>query len=587
MPALNEPPQPRAELLATLARIDGWGPLAWREIHGAWRLGSGVLVVEDRKGGDGSDDDADAVDLILVLHHHRLPLATLPDATCDWVLRQAWQRLIPGTAVRLDTVRPGAAVVATNACYVESAATWERAAPRRMRSTTDACDRESPGSAGLGNLVLRFHAHLPYAGMCLDGKRFARLVRQLSVFARALADGPHPGLAQHRRTVARARALRAALPRHGLVAFLGDGSRLARDRDDRPARHGVPLHAPNGLAVTLDLGRFGKLRGLGIRTGVTAVIGAPYHGKSTLLHALAAGRDDHPPGDGRETVVSLADTLAVQAEDGRIIKAQDLSGFFPRLPGDDTRRFNTDRASGATSMAASVLQGVAAGCRLLLVDEDSAASNAVAIDPLMRRLIGPALTDVATLADLVPALAAAGTSTVIAAGASTAVLAQADRIVRMDAWQPHDRTRTARRLLRRAPRPPADSLVKTWTPPNRVLHDDPDALFGPRHLLTLDVRESERPGIDGRLLDLRRAGWPLDPELVRGAILAAAWCTRLAAGEALDLAALRLRYDHLIAERGVRALDPFATGFVRLPPWLLVTTVLERLPRPAMVSHRP
>ncbi len=559
MPALTEPPQPRAELLATLARIDGWGPLAWREIHGAWRLGSGVLVVEDRKGGDGSDADADAVDLILILERHRLPLATLADATCDWVLRQVWTRLIPGAAVRLDTVRPGAAVAATNACHAE------------------------PAADGGQRLVLRFHAHLPYAGMCLDGRRFARLVRQLGSFARAMADGPHPGLARHRRTVERARALRAALPRHGLVAFLGDGSRLARDQDDRPARHGIPLHAPPGLAVTLDLGRLGTIRGLGIRAGVTAVIGAPYHGKSTVLHALAAGRDDHPPGDGRETVVSLADTLAVQAEDGRSIKAQDLHAFFPRLPGDDAHRFSTERASGATSMAASVLQGVAAGCRLLLVDEDSAASNAVAIDPLMRRLVGPALTGVATLADLVPALAAAGTSTVIAAGASTAALAHAERVVRMDAWRPLDVTRAARSLLRRHPQGRSLSSAMTWNPPSRVLHDDPDALFGPRHLLTIDGREPERPVIDGRRLDLRRAGWPLDAELVRGAILAAAWCTRLAGGSAIDLTALRQRYEHLIATRGVGALDPFATGFVRLPPWLLVTTVLERLPRPALV----
>jgi len=42
--------KPLAELLETVARIDGWGPRAWREVLGVWRLPSCDLGIEEREG---------------------------------------------------------------------------------------------------------------------------------------------------------------------------------------------------------------------------------------------------------------------------------------------------------------------------------------------------------------------------------------------------------------------------------------------------------------------------------------------------------------------------------------------------------
>ena len=529
-------------LRATLRRIDGWGPIAWREILGTWRLGSATVVLEAPEWEAGDDDDERMLFLVL---DHGLGQGD-PAATADWVLRHAWATLLAKPVIHAWTVRPGAAVRATNACW----------------------------SPAPGRIVLRLHFDLPYAGMCNDAKRLGRFLTQVAAFAEDLATRRRrPALLAHRRAVAVQQALRAALPAAGLCAFLAEGSVLPRASDGGPAVGATPLMVPKDLAVTLDLGSLGRHRGLGLRTGVTALAGAPYHGKSTLLGAIAAGAEDHPPGDGREGVVADASLIPVQAEDGRRIAATDLSTFFAALPGADPRCFTTARASGATSMAATVLQGIAGGCRLLLIDEDTAASNLLVIDAGMRRFLGAGLDGTRTLLEHLPAFAAAGISTVLVAGSSTASLAAADRVLIVDHFQPRDATRAARRIA--GPRPP----TPPFTARGRHLGGNPDAMFGPRHFLRIDATEPERPRLKvadrWQVLDLRRSGWSLDGPRVSGAILAAAWCCRLAAG-GCPVAELADRYAAWIAQ-GPAALDPFHTALVTVPPWPLVLAVLERL----------
>jgi predicted ABC-class ATPase len=430
-------------------------------------------------------------------------------------------------------------------------------------------------------LLLRLLVRLPLAGMCCDGKALRRFLTRIERFAQELGrSARRPDLRAHRLAVARQQALRSALTKHGLVAFIGDGARLARAGDGGPLSSCRPWRTPRAARMTIDLGDLGRVHGLGLRHGVTAVAGAPYHGKSTLLAAIAAGRDDHPPGDGRELVVADASTLVVQAEDGRRIKQCDLSGFFAQLPGADSACFSTTRASGATSMGASLVQGVAGGCRLLLIDEDTAASNFLTIDPVMRRLLGRAYDGTTTLLELLPALAASGVSSVLVAGSNSLSLAASDRVLLMEHYQPQDVTTRVARLLGRRQR-----RVSAWILPQRVLHDQPDCLFGPRHFLTVDANEPERPVVNGVALDLRRCGWELDRALVRGALAAAAWCCRLADNQPLDLLALKTRYHDFITRQGVRGLDPFDTALITLPPWQLVVTVLERLERPKLRSR--
>lgn len=561
--AADPSPGPRAELTATLRRIDGWGPGAWREIYRTWRLKQCLLSVDDLEAGISRDEDDRVAAFVVVIPGHALGRpgdAARAAATCDWVLRQAWADLITDAPLTVTTHLPGQVVRATNACLFRP---------------------PSPDEAPA--LTLRLLVRLPMAGMCCDGKALLRFLKRIERFADSVCRRrARPALERHRHAVAAQQALRHALDAHDLVAFVGDGARLARAGDGTAMPGCRPWRTPVKERLTIDLGALGRVRGLGIRRGVTAVAGAPYHGKSTLLAALAAGRDDHLPGDGRELVVSEASVLAIQAEDGRRIKDTDLSRFFAKLPGSDSRRFSTTRASGATSMGASLVQGISAGCRVLLVDEDSAASNFLTIDPVMRTLLGIALNGITTLLDLLPALAATGVSSVLVAGSNHQSLLASDRVLLMQDYQPTDATARMRRLL---PQIRRRARVSATTLPTRVLADETDCLFGPRHFLNVDVTEPERPVVNGTPVDLRRCGWELDKALVRGALAAAGWCCRLADGQPVTTADLRQRYLDFLATHGVRGLDPFDTALITAPPWQLVVTVLERLARPVIRSR--
>src|SRR5699024_6758069 len=165
--------------------------------------------------------------------------------------------------------------------------------------------------------------------------------------------------------------IREMLPKMGLCAFVADGSILPRESgiSPRPMKGGVKFRSPKELEVTLELPHRGKITGMGIRKGITLIVGGGYHGKSTLLKALELGVYDHIAGDGREYVITDSTAMKICAEDGRSIRKTDISMFINDLPnGKDTVGFCTDDASGSTSQAANVVESIEAGTSLLLID---------------------------------------------------------------------------------------------------------------------------------------------------------------------------------------------------------------------------
>ena len=56
-----------------------------------------------------------------------------------------------------------------------------------------------------------------------------------------------------------------------------------------PAKQAVRFASPESLAVEVELPNAGRVRGFGVRVGVTLIVGGGFHGKSTLLEALQAG----------------------------------------------------------------------------------------------------------------------------------------------------------------------------------------------------------------------------------------------------------------------------------------------------------
>ncbi|RSO22833.1 ATPase [Streptomyces sp. WAC 06725] len=247
-------------------------------------------------------------------------------------------------------------------------------------------------------------------------------------------------------------ALRAALPGLGLVAFVADGAVLPRRSgvDDRPAAGGgvVPFASPEELRVSVDLPHAGRVTGMGLREGVTLIVGGGFHGKSTLLRALETGIWDHVPGDGRELVVARPDTVKIRSEDGRRVERVDVHAFVDHLPsGADTTDFRTDNASGSTSQAASLCEAVEAGARVLLIDEDTAATNLMIRDARMQALVAKEREPLTPFVDLVRSLHRDhGVSTVLVMGGSGDYMEVADQVLMMDAYLPSDVTARARQL---------------------------------------------------------------------------------------------------------------------------------------------
>ena len=172
--------------------------------------------------------------------------------------------------------------------------------------------------------------------------------------------------------------IRQRLSALGLCAFVADGSVLPRESgvSQRPMKGAVAFQSPPELAVELDLPHRGKLRGMGVPRGVTLIVGGGYHGKATLLKALERGVYDHSAGDGREYVITDPTAVKIRAEDGRSIQHTDISLFINHLPnGKDTAAFTTQDASGSTSQAANVSEALEAGAQVLLLDEDTSATN--------------------------------------------------------------------------------------------------------------------------------------------------------------------------------------------------------------------
>ena len=242
--------------------------------------------------------------------------------------------------------------------------------------------------------------------------------------------------------------VREQLPGLGLCAFVANGSVLPRASgvSSKPMGDGVKFVSPKELEVTLDLPRGRRITGMGIRRGVTLIVGGGYHGKSTLLGALELGVYDHIAGDGREYVITDPTAVKIRAEDGRSIRKTDISLFISDLPnGKDTAAFETEDASGSTSQAANVIESIEAGTSLLLIDEDTSATNFMVRDELMQRVIRRDMEPITPFIERVRELYEEyGVSTILVAGSSGAYFHVADTVIQMDRYVPRDITALAK-----------------------------------------------------------------------------------------------------------------------------------------------
>ncbi len=88
----------------------------------------------------------------------------------------------------------------------------------------------------------------------------------------------------------------------------------------QPMKDAVSFVSPKSMEVTMELPHHGAIKGMGIKKGITLIVGGGYHGKSTLLKALESGVYNHIAGDGREYVITDDSAVKLRAEDGRSIQ---------------------------------------------------------------------------------------------------------------------------------------------------------------------------------------------------------------------------------------------------------------------------
>ncbi|MBA2345150.1 MAG: ABC-ATPase domain-containing protein [Rubrobacter sp.] len=346
-----------------------------------------------------------------------------------------------------------------------------------------------------GYIETRMAAGLPARGRSVD----ARAAREMlldelpEIVRRALSpEGVDKTAARgHVEVVEDADHLRGLLPPLGLVAFVADGAVLPRESgaSDLPLREGAtPFRSPDEFRVSVELPNRGGASGMGVPEGVTLIAGGGFHGKSTLLSALSWGVYDHVPGDGRELVVTRSDAVKIRAEDGRSVAGVDISAMIGELPGGrSTETFSTSNASGSTSQATNIAEALEVGTSLLLVDEDTSATNFMIQDERMRELVQR--EPISPFIDLVrPLHRLLGVSTIVVVGGVGDYLDVADRVILLEDYEPRDATSEAREVREKfPPRAPLAGEKEVHLPGAR--HVDP---------ASIDLRRGKRETARGK-----------------------------------------------------------------------------------------
>lgn len=418
-------------------RIDGRGYRAYKNIAGSYAANDFELHIEHVQGDPFAEPSRISVTVpsdVANFPDFAIVTETARRATADFLNRLFCQAIDQhscqsgsGKSGMIEMLRPGQQVLARSSLSID---------PR-------------------GEVRARFRVGLPAHGRRVAAKAARNLLTQAvpACVRESLVAGSWDGAAllAHVQSVEDSVVLRESLHERGFIAFVADGARLPRlsGSSDLPSESSVvPFSSPDSLRVKLPSAHSGDISGLGIPVGVTLIVGGGYHGKSTLLRAVERGYLDHIPGDGRERVVSVFDTVKIRAEDGRAVSGADISAFISNLPGgENTENFSTPNASGSTSQAAAISEALELGASALILDEDTCATNFMIRDQRMQRLVATADEPITPFLDRVRGLFEKdGVSTLLVMGGCGDYFDVADTVILMRRYVPEDASLRAREI---------------------------------------------------------------------------------------------------------------------------------------------
>jgi predicted ABC-class ATPase len=140
--------------------------------------------------------------------------------------------------------------------------------------------------------------------------------------------------------------------------------------------------------------------------------------------------------------------IKIRAEDGRYVERVNIEPFIKHLPmGKDTKTFSTENASGSTSQAANILEALEMGAKVLLVDEDTSATNFMIRDQRMQALVAKDKEPITPFVDKVGKLYQdLGVSTILVMGGSGDYFDVANTVIMMDTYQPRCVTKHAKEI---------------------------------------------------------------------------------------------------------------------------------------------
>lgn len=429
-----------------LKRIDHRGYPAYKDLKGSYDFVKYTLNIEHVQGDPFASPSSLSVSIngktagfpknYYDEYHRRIALE-------DFILRRfsmavskiSFKAKGSGKSGMVSASQPGQEIMERSACHVDE---------------------------NTGEVLFRFVVGFPARGRSIDAGELEKILFRLlpdavekSGIFKLFKEQEKSKLREQIELADDQKELRRVIQEKGFTAFIADGSVLPRESgvSQKPMKNAVLFKSPESMQVSFDLPHKGKITGMGIKKGVTLIVGGGYHGKSTLLQTLEKAVYPHIAGDGREYIVTDATGVKLRAEDGRSVADEDISLFIRNLPnGKDTTRFSTLDASGSTSQAANTVEALEAGSRLFLIDEDTSATNFMIRDELMERVISADEEPIVPFIKRVEQLyEQKGVSTILVAGSCGAFFHVADTVIQMDRYIPKEITKAAKQVAAEYP----------------------------------------------------------------------------------------------------------------------------------------
>lgn len=426
------------DLKRELQRIDGRGYKSYKDLEGQYSFETFILSIDHVQGDPFASPSRVRVIIdnkVAKFPNNLLDLKYRRIAVCDFITRLFGKNIKKYSEKIFGSGKSG--LIEISRC------------PQEILDRTSVIFNE-------GEIEVRFYIGFPAKGRSVLAKELEKILFNIVptlVKNTLIYDNiDYNGLINRVKLVEDQTYIRENLKSKGLLAFIANNSILPRESgvSSRPLREGKKFISPKELEVEFNTPNNGVIRGMGIPKGITIIVGGGYHGKSTLLRALELGVYNHIEGDGREFVITEDTALKVRAEDGRAITKTDISLFINNLPnGKDTKIFSTENASGSTSQAANIIEGIEAGANTLLIDEDTSATNFMIRDSIMQQLVAKEKEPITPYIDVAKSLYEnCGISTILVAGSCGDFFDIADLVIQMDNYEPFEVTKKAKELSR-------------------------------------------------------------------------------------------------------------------------------------------